>query len=357
MAASLYLPLGIDPPAARALGVEPGALGDGPALCTPRPRDDQPVEGVTLHDLELRAAEPAPDEGGPVVLGAAGPRPLPLEPSRPAVMGILNVTPDSFHDGDPVGRVGDHVARALELLRQGAAVLDVGGESTRPGADAVPAEAEVDRVVPVIRALRERGVEAPISIDTSKAAVAAAALEAGADWINDVTGLAGDPAMAKVAAEAACPVVLMHMRGTPRSMRGLTEYGPWCPPQVAWELLTRVEAALAAGVRREDLVLDPGIGFAKSWRQNLELIRRLDVLTALGLPVLVGASRKSLLAHAAGTGPDTAQRLPGSLALAIEAARRGAALVRVHDVGETVQALATWQAVEAGHEAQDLGPG
>lgn len=288
------------------------------------------------------------------VLALPGRDALALRPGRPLVMGILNATPDSFHDGDPAAGLEALLVRGLRLLEEGAAVLDVGGESTRPGAPAVDAGEETRRVVPLVEALRRDAPGCVISVDTSKAAVAGAALAAGADLVNDVTGLAGDPEMRAVVRDAGCPAVVMHMRGTPRTMARENTYDLWPPAAITAELLARVAEAEAAGIPRDRLVLDPGIGFAKDWRQSLEVLKRLDVLVEAGLPVLVGASRKSLLRHAAGTGTDTAGRLPGSLVLAVEAARRGAAMVRVHDVAETVQALRTLYAVEAGAAAEDL---
>lgn len=289
-------------------------------------------------------------------LALPGGRKLVLAAGRPLVMGIVNATPDSFSDGRPEAGAADHAARALGLRAEGAAILDVGGESTRPGARELPPDEERARVVPVIAAIRAADPEVAISIDTRKAAVAAAALDAGADLVNDVSGLAFDPAMAGLVAARRVPLVLMHMRGTPLTMKGLARYPRGVVATVRAELAAALAAARRAGIPRGRILLDPGIGFAKDWRQSLELLRRLDALAALGCPLLVGASRKSLLGPAAGTGPDPAGRLPGSLVLAVEAARRGAAVLRVHDVGATVQALRTWKAVEAGARAEDLSP-
>lgn len=333
----VFLPRGLDPVARRGLRLRGPAPPDGaPCLLTHDARGDLVARGATRRPRRrFRLACPGrPD--------------LVLVPGSPLVMGIVNTTPDSFHDGDPRATLADHVVRAEALVAAGAAILDVGGESTRPGADAVPEAEEVARTAPLIRALRERGLGAWISIDTSKAAVAKAALAAGADLVNDVTAGAGDPGMFAVVAAAGCPFVAMHMRGTPRSMRALARYRGWPVLPILQELEERLTQATRAGIARRQLLVDPGIGFAKDWRASLECTRRLDAFTGTGRPVLYAASRKSLLVHAAGSGPDSARRLPGSLVLAVEAARRGAAIVRVHDVPETVQALRTARAVAAG---------
>jgi dihydropteroate synthase len=254
----------------------------------------------------------------------------------PRIMGIVNVTPDSFSGTPP-----DPVATGLAMIAAGADIIDIGGESTRPGAAPVTPEEEQRRVLPVIRALALGGV--PLSIDTRNAATMAAALDAGASIVNDVTGLAHDKAAAPLVAARGCFVVLMHMRGTPQTMAGLTSYGD-VVAEVAAELSARIEAALAAGVKRDRIWIDPGIGFAKTAVQNLLLLRHLDAFAAFGLPLLVGVSRKSFIGHIAGE-PDPARRGPGSLAAALFAASQGAAILRVHDVAETRQALRLWHAL------------
>lgn len=275
-------------------------------------------------------------------------RRLALTAGRPRVVGILNVTPDSFSDGglflDP-GRALDH---ALRLAEEGAEVLDVGAESTRPGggvygagARPVPAAEEIGRLLPVVERLRAR-LDLPISVDTRKAAVARAALGAGADLVNDVSAL-GDPEMAKVIAAAGCPVVLMHSRGELGSMQTGISFRA-VVAEVRDELAASRARALAAGIAPGRIVLDPGLGFGKTAAQNLELLARLDELAALGAPLLVGASRKSFLGQVTGEPP--AGRLAGSLAAAAWCARGGAALVRVHDVGATRRFLAAWAAIE-----------
>jgi dihydropteroate synthase len=259
-------------------------------------------------------------------------------------MGVLNVTPDSFSDGGSFAAVEAAVAAGLAMAAAGADIVDVGGESTRPGAPAVPPDIEQQRVVPVIRALAERGVR--VSVDTRNAATMAAALAAGALIINDVSGLANDPAAAPLVAQAGCPVVLMHMRGTPETMRQQAVYAD-VVAEVAAELRDRVAVAEAAGIRRDAIVLDPGVGFAKDAPQSLAVLRGLPALVALGLPLLIGVSRKSFIGAVAGEA-DPARRLPGSLAAGLFALSQGAAILRVHDVAETVQAVRIWQALTSG---------
>ena len=256
---------------------------------------------------------------------------------RPRVMGIVNVTPDSFFDGGRLGSVQAAVAHGLRLVEQGADLLDVGGESTRPGAEPVSEAEEIARVVPVIAGLRAAW-NGPISVDTMKPPVARAAVAAGATMWNDVTALSWSPASPGVAAELGCDVVLMHMRGEPRTMQADPRYEDVTTEVRNW-LVGRAQAAMAAGVARDRIWLDPGIGFGKTAAHNLELTARLEALTATGFPVLYGASRKRTVQAVDPTAVDPADRLGGSLALALEAARRGAAVLRVHDVRETVQAL------------------
>lgn len=255
---------------------------------------------------------------------------------RPHVMGILNVTPDSFSDGGRFLDRGAALARAEEMIAEGADVIDVGGESTRPGSDAVTQEEELARVLPVIEHLAPR-VGVPISVDTYRAAVAARAVAAGASIVNDVTGLRADPAMAEAVAKGGAALVVMHMRGTPKTMQADTAYADLLA-EVWRSLRQSTEAALAAGVPADRIVVDPGIGFGKSLEGNLALLRRLGELQSLGFPLLVGASRKSFLGKLLGT-EDPAQRLEGSLAAATVAAWNGAHILRVHDVAETRRAL------------------
>ncbi len=260
-------------------------------------------------------------------------------------MGVVNVTPDSFSDGGRFFETGDAVAHALALIAAGADSLDIGAESTRPGAEPIAVADELARVIPVIAAIRaESGI--PLSVDTMKPEVAVAAVAAGATLWNDVTALSWRGDSLATAAELGCGVVLMHMRGEPRTMQAAPAYVD-VVAEVAAFLAARADAAMAAGVARDRIWLDPGIGFGKTGRHSLTLLAHLDRIVALGFPVLLGASRKSFLGtiDRAATGPE--DRLGGSLAAALAGAAAGVAAVRVHDVRETVQALAVRAAIEA----------
>ena len=265
---------------------------------------------------------------------------------RPSVMGIVNVTPDSFFDGGVNLRPEDATAAARRMLAEGAAIVDLGGESTRPGAAPVSLDEELRRVLPVLEALAG---EVPVSIDTSKAEVARRALALGAELVNDVTALRGDPALAGIVGEAGSYLCLMHMQGSPRTMQADPRYGD-VVSEVAAFLEERVAFAVAAGIPEERICLDPGIGFGKTVEQNFELVRRLDVLTALGRPLLVGFSRKSSLGRLLGKGEATSGSLAASLAAAVAAYERGATILRVHDVRETVEALTVTQAVASSED-------
>ena len=254
---------------------------------------------------------------------------------RPLVMGILNVTPDSFSDGSKFFDGSLAVRRGLEMFEQGADIVDVGGESTRPGAEEVPADEEARRVVPVIRALADQG-SGLVSADTMKAAVARAALEAGARIINDVSALTHDPDMPRVAAESGAGVVLMHMQGTPRTMQASPRYGDVVAEVKAF-LAGRVAAARAAGVARERIAVDPGIGFGKTAEHNLALLANLDALAGPDLPVVAGLSRKSFIGKL--TGAAVEDRLAGTLGGAVYCALNGAHVLRVHDVREVLHAV------------------
>jgi dihydropteroate synthase len=262
-----------------------------------------------------------------------------------AVMGVVNVTPDSFSDGGLYLDLASAVEHGLALEAQGAAILDVGGESTRPGADPVEAEEESRRVVPVIQALVAAGVSAQISVDTSKAEVTERALAAGATLVNDVTALRAAPEMAELTAAAGADLCLMHMVGTPRTMQDDPQYDD-VVAEVKRFLEERMAFAVAQGVREEKIILDPGIGFGKTVAHNLELLRRLPELVALGRPVLVGTSRKSFLGKLTGRGVD--ERIPGTLATNVLAYERGARIFRVHDVAPSVDALTVAAATLAG---------
>lgn len=256
-------------------------------------------------------------------------------------MGILNVTPDSFSDGGLHFDRKVAVDAALRMHEDGAAIIDVGGESTRPGSDKVAIDEELERVVPVIEAIRKRS-DITISVDTRKARVAAAALDAGADIINDVSALRHDPQMRPLAAKRGCPVILMHMRGEPRTMQESPHYDD-VVRDVARELETWREEAVAAGVDPANVMIDPGIGFGKTFDHNLELLAHCGEFTRIA-PVVIGASRKGFIGHLTGR-PGGASRMAGSLAAVAAAQRGGAAIVRVHDVRETVDFLKVLNAV------------
>jgi dihydropteroate synthase len=256
------------------------------------------------------------------------------------LMGIVNVTPDSFSDGGRFLEAEAAIAQGLQLIGEGAQIVDIGGESTRPGAEPVSADQELRRVLPVIEgiAAADNGASrAQISIDTSKASVARAALGAGATLVNDVTALRGDPQMASAVAESGAECCLMHMLGEPRTMQIEPRYGDVVDDVKAF-LLARLEFAVGEGIAEERVLLDPGIGFGKTLAHNLELLRRLGELVELGRPVVIGTSRKSFLGRLAGA-PEAAQRLAGTLATNVLALERGASVFRVHDVAPAREAL------------------
>ena len=273
---------------------------------------------------------------------------------EPHLMGILNVTPDSF-SGDGLARERDIVAAAVDQAARfqadGAAILDIGGESPRPGAEPVSAQQEIDRTVPVIQAIRARFPDVVLSIDSFKAATAAAALDAGADWINDVWGGRADPEMLPLAAARGCPIVLMHNRSKPghaeidRRLGGsyvAPDYGDFLPEVLA-ELQALADAALAAGVAREKIMLDPGVGFGKTVQQNMVLINALDHVKALGFPVLLGASRKSFIGKVLDVPAD--ERVDGTAATTMVGVLRGADVIRVHDVRRMDQVMRMTRAI------------
>ena len=257
-------------------------------------------------------------------------------------MGVVNVTPDSFSDGGVNFDPGDAVASARRLLAEGAAIVDVGGESTRPGAGRVSTEEELRRVVPVLEALQ--GL--PVSIDTAKSVVAARALELGAGFVNDVTALRGDPDLAGVVAEHDAYLCLMHMQGEPRTMQADPRYED-VVAEVVQFLADRLTFAVSQGIREESICLDPGIGFGKTVEHNFELLRRLDELTALGRPILVGISRKSSLGKIMGDPDAKTGTTAASVGAAVLAYERGASIFRVHDVREHVEALTAARAIVA----------
>lgn len=259
-----------------------------------------------------------------------------LSMDRPRIMGILNVTPDSFSDGGELATVASALDRARAI--QGVAdILDIGGESTRPGAGDVSVPAEISRVVPVIDAIRAAGIMTPISVDTRKAAVAEAALAAGADMINDVSALRFDPEMAHVVAKAGVPVCLMHAQGDPATMQKDPRYSDVLS-EVFEFLQDRIGIAMAAGIARHAIIIDPGIGFGKTLQHNVTLLRGLAALHGLGCPILLGASRKRFIGEISGV-KDPQARVAGSLAVALHAVAQGVQILRVHDTEQTRQAL------------------
>lgn len=263
-------------------------------------------------------------------------------------MGILNVTPDSFSDGGRYDEADRAVARGLQMIDEGADVIDVGGESTRPGSQGVSVEEELRRVIPVVAELASR-TATPLSIDTSKAEVAAQALSAGATLVNDITALHGDSDMARVVARANAAVILMHMQGTPRTMQRRPRYRN-VVEDVRGFLREAARRAGEAGIARSRILLDPGLGFGKTVSHNLALLRRLDRLVSLGFPVVVGPSRKSFIGQTLGVEVD--ERLAGTLACVAAAQRAGAHMVRAHDVRETVQLTRMLRAIGAGDAAR-----
>lgn len=268
---------------------------------------------------------------------------LPMD--RPHIMGILNVTPDSFSDGGQHNDPSEAVERARSMVRQGATLIDIGGESTRPGAVEVPVEEEIQRTAPVISALAQV-MAVPISIDTRKASVAAAALKAGAALVNDVAGFTFDPALAPLCASASAPVCVMHAQGDPATMQDDPVYDNVLLD--VYDFLERQIGFLTGlGIPRSRIIVDPGIGFGKTMAHNLALLARLSLFHTLGCPVLLGASRKGFIRQI-GNAPDPNNRIGGSVAVALEGIAQGIQIVRVHDVEDTRQALHLWQAVTTG---------
>ncbi|HET6661980.1 MAG TPA: dihydropteroate synthase [Rubrobacter sp.] len=261
----------------------------------------------------------------------------------PAVVGILNITPDSFSDGGEFLDPGAAAEHAATMFDEGADILDVGGESTRPGSDPVSQEEEIQRVIPVLERILSVRPEAVISVDTYRSGTATAALEAGASLVNDVTALRGDPRIASVIQEAACPVILMHMQGEPKTMQKEPHYED-VVREVRDFLAERAEYAVAAGIRPENVILDPGIGFGKNLQHNLALLQNLDAIVDLGFPVLIGASRKSFMEKITGV-QEARDRVSGTVATTVLAYERGATFFRVHDVRANREALAVAEAV------------
>jgi dihydropteroate synthase len=269
-----------------------------------------------------------------------------LEMDRPRLMGILNVTPDSFSDGGKFLGAEAALAQA-RAMAEGAEIIDVGGESTRPGAVEVPVAEEIARTVPVIRALRVGGLSAPISIDTRKSPVAEAALQAGATIVNDVSAFDFDPTLGPLVARSGVPVVLMHAQGVPATMQDDPSYSDVLL-DVYDALAARLSRAEALGIDRARIALDPGVGFGKSQAHNLALLRGLSLFHGLGCPILLGTSRKRFIGSI-GRSDDPRDRAPGSIATALAGVAQGVQIVRVHDVAETRQALRLWQALNSDH--------
>lgn len=316
--------------AAELIEGEPGATKTSVAPAAALSMIKEPAIAALLNAMTA----PRPDVAG-------------LSFDRPRIMAIVNATPDSFSDGGRFGGAAEAAATARALVEEGADILDVGGESTRPGAEFVPVEMELARVVPVIEALK--GVSAPISIDTRKAEVMRAAVRAGARVINDVSALSFDEASMGVAVETKAPVVLMHAQGDPKTMQENPAYLD-ALLEVYDYLEGRMADAVAAGIPRRRLVVDPGIGFGKTLDHNLRLMAGLSVFHGLGAPVLLGASRKRLIGAVSGAA-DPKERTPGSIAAVLAAAGQGVQIFRVHDVAATKQALDVWLAAVTGGEA------
>jgi dihydropteroate synthase len=276
-----------------------------------------------------------------------------IDPNRrPLVMGVLNVTPDSFSDGGKFSTADAAVAHAEAMVAAGAELIDIGGESTRPGSPAVPPDAQIDRVVPVLR--RIASLPAVMSTDTQRADVAAAALDAGAHVVNDISGGRNDPQILPLVARRKVPVILMHMQGTPQTMQDNPRYGD-VVAEVADFLRERTVAAQSAGVVLDHILLDPGIGFGKSMSHNLELIRRQSELTKLGRPLVIGTSRKGFIGKITGE-PEPRNRLFGTAASVAWAVANGAAIVRVHDVRPMVQVVRMIEAIRSGEVKDFLAP-
>ena len=299
-------------------------------------RELVPVEGIEARLDEAMAADWARIISPRAAL-RLGERTIRLD--QPQVMGIVNATPDSFSDGGSYADAGAAAEAGAVMASQGAAIIDVGGESTRPGASTVWEGDEIERVVPVVRQLASGGNA--VSIDTRKSGVISAALGAGAAMVNDVSALTWDPESAGVAAKAGVPVILMHHQGDPATMQNEPRYDDVLVDVYLW-IEDRIEAAVEAGIAREKILVDPGIGFGKTVAHNLELMNGLALFHGLGCPIVVGASRKRMIGALSGEAPAD-QRLPGSLALALKAVEQGVQIVRVHDVPETIQALKVWR--------------
>ncbi|WP_299546045.1 dihydropteroate synthase [uncultured Tateyamaria sp.] len=267
--------------------------------------------------------------------------------ASPQIMGILNTTPDSFSDGGQHDTRNDAVMHGQALIEQGAEILDIGGESTRPGAQIVPVAEEIRRTAPVIRDLRAAGVSIPISIDTRKAAVAEAALDAGASVVNDVSGFTYDPDLSTLCAARGVPVCVMHTQGDPQTMQNNPTYDDVLLDVYDF-LAERIEMLQAVGIAKDNIIADPGIGFGKTLEHNLALLTRISLFHSLGVPILLGASRKRFIGTI-GKAPEASARAPGSVAVALAAIAQGVQIIRAHDVADHAQAIALWRASMAHH--------
>lgn len=299
-----------------------------------------PMERGVSHD-PIRVSEIPPETLDRITAPRAPVSGLTMD--TPRLMGVLNLTPDSFSDGGLHAGTGDAVSRAQEMLAEGAEILDIGGESTRPGAEEVPVDEEISRTCPVIEALRAKGVTAPISIDTRKSKVGKAAFRAGATILNDVSGFSFDPQMADFVSQSGMPVCLMHAQGTPETMQDNPNYDD-VVVDVYDALAERLATAEAAGIPRDNVIVDPGIGFGKTLEHNLALLRNISVFHGLGVPILLGVSRKGFIG-VIGNVQNPADRAPGSLAVGLEALRQGVQVLRCHDIDAHRQAIALWRAL------------
>lgn len=265
--------------------------------------------------------------------------------SKTYVMGILNVTPDSFSDGGLFNSLERAIAQAIKMVEAGATIIDIGGQSSRPGAVEISVDEELHRVLPVIKALRENSDfdAIPISIDTTRATVAEQAIALGADIVNDISGGTFDLEMLRIVSDLNVPIVLMHMRGKPQNMQSLTDYAD-VVAEVYQFLENQIQRAIAAGIHRDKIIIDPGIGFAKNYEQNIEITRNLAIFKTLNCPILMGVSRKSFIGHILNQ-PDPQQRLHGTVAACVSAIALGADIMRVHDVAEIVDACKVADAI------------
>ncbi len=266
--------------------------------------------------------------------------------AQPVVMGVLNVTPDSFSDGGKYLMWDAAEARVREMIGEGADIIDIGGESTRPGSEAVSLEEELERVVPIIKAIRQFS-DIPISIDTTKAEVARQAISAGADIINDVSALRSDVQMIEVVRQSGAPIILMHMLGSPKTMQANPHYDD-CVKEVVLFLSERIEYCESHGIARDKIIIDPGVGFGKRLKDNLAIMQNLGEFKRLGYPVLIGTSRKSFIGMITGKKDEPEKRIGGSVASALLAIMKGADIIRVHDVAATVEAVKVLKAIEGG---------